>query len=54
MTVAPRLLAGLLFNPAEVTAGWIRFGGILLTLIGMQVSLTHVPDQQPNSHNPGF
>jgi hypothetical protein len=27
---------GLLFDAAEVTAGWIRFGGVLLALIGMQ------------------
>ncbi|GAX77636.1 hypothetical protein CEUSTIGMA_g5079.t1 [Chlamydomonas eustigma] len=36
LTFFPTQTFGLLFNLQEVTSGWIRVGGILFTLIGLQ------------------
>ncbi|KAG2492294.1 hypothetical protein HYH03_009534 [Edaphochlamys debaryana] len=46
LVLAPKTIFGLLFNAAEVTAGWIRVGGILFTLIGLQYLGTAVGDKQ--------
>ena len=32
----PHLASGLLFDPSDVPVGWIRVGGILFALIGLQ------------------
>eukprot|EP00197_Chlamydomonas_leiostraca_P006713 CAMPEP_0202875266 /NCGR_PEP_ID=MMETSP1391-20130828/26969_1 /ASSEMBLY_ACC=CAM_ASM_000867 /TAXON_ID=1034604 /ORGANISM="Chlamydomonas leiostraca, Strain SAG 11-49" /LENGTH=234 /DNA_ID=CAMNT_0049556905 /DNA_START=171 /DNA_END=876 /DNA_ORIENTATION=- len=53
LTIFPIASLGLLFDPSTVATHWIRVGGILFTLIGLQYLATGLGDSLIPSTTPG-